>query len=80
MVRERRRGLRRANLATGGWGDRNGGMVASDFVAVCKGFGGVIVGVATQEQFDETLEGVRVDLATRGVRCVTPFYFVVGQK
>jgi hypothetical protein len=37
-------------------------------------------GVTTQEQFDETLEGVRVDLATRGVRCVTPFYIVVGQK
>jgi hypothetical protein len=57
-------------------------MVASDFVAFCKGCGGVIVGagVVTQEQFDETLEGVRVDLATRGVRCVTPFYIVVGQK
>jgi SAM-dependent methyltransferase len=75
-------GASRANLATGAWGDRIGGMVASDFVAVCKGFGGVIVGagVATQEQFDETLEGVRADLATHGVRCVTPFYVVVGQK
>jgi len=72
----------RANLATGAWGDRIGAMVASDFVAVCKGFGGVIVGagVAAQEQFDETLDGVRADPATRGVRCVTPFYVVVGQK
>ncbi len=71
-----------ANLSTGAWGDRLGNMVATDFVAVCKGFAGVIVGagLTSQEQFDEALEGVRIDLASRGVRCYTPFYIVIGQR
>jgi len=70
------------NVPTGAWGDRLGTMVATDFVAVCKGFGGVIVGagLAAQGQFDATLEGVRHDLASRVVRCYTPFYVVIGQK
>jgi len=70
------------NLPMGVWGDRVGTMVATDFISVCKGFAGVMVGagLTSQEQFDETLEGVRVDLASRAVHCYTPFYIVFGQK
>jgi hypothetical protein len=71
-----------ASLPTGVWGDRVGMMVAADFVAMGKGFAGVIVGVGltTEEQFDQTLEGVRTDLASRDVRCYTPFFVIIGGR
>ena len=70
------------NVPTGVWGDRLGSMVATDFVGVCKGYGGLLVGagITTQEQFDQTLEGMRGDFASRHGRCYTPFYVVIGQR
>ena len=70
------------NVPTGVWGDRLGSMVATDFVGVCKGYGGLLVGagITTQEQFDQTLEGMNSDFASRRSRCYTPFYVVIGQR
>jgi ubiquinone/menaquinone biosynthesis C-methylase UbiE len=71
-----------ARVPTGAYGERVGNMVATDFMAVTKGYAGVIVGagLTTQEQFNETLEGMRADLNALGTRCYTPFYIVIGQR
>ncbi len=70
------------NVPTGVWGGRLGNMVATDFVGVCKGYAGLLVGagLTSQEQFDQTLEGMRADFDARGGRCYTPFYVVIGQR
>lgn len=70
-----------ANIPTGAWGDRLGSMVATDFTAVCTGYGGLLVGagLTTQERFDATLAGMRAEFATHS-GCYTPFYVVIGQK
>jgi ubiquinone/menaquinone biosynthesis C-methylase UbiE len=70
------------NVRTGAWGERLGMMVATDFVGVCKGYAGLLVGagLTTQEQFDQTLEGMRKEFESRRGRCYTPFYVVIGQK
>jgi ubiquinone/menaquinone biosynthesis C-methylase UbiE len=69
-------------VRTGAWGDRLGEMVASDFIGVCKGYAGLLVGagLTTQEQFDDTLEGMRADFKSPATRCYTPFYVVIGQQ
>ena len=70
------------NVPTGVWGNRLGNMVATDFIGVCKGYAGLLVnaGLTSQEQFDQTLRGMRADFDARRGRCYTPFYVVVGQK
>jgi ubiquinone/menaquinone biosynthesis C-methylase UbiE len=70
------------NVPTGVWGDRLGTMVATDFVGVCRGYAGLLVGagLTTQQQFDQTLEGMRADFNSRRYRCHTPFYVVIGQR
>jgi ubiquinone/menaquinone biosynthesis C-methylase UbiE len=70
------------NVPTGAWGDRLGAMVATDFVGVCQGYAGLLVGagLASQQQFDETLAGMRADFNARRGRCYTPFYVVIGQR
>jgi SAM-dependent methyltransferase len=69
-------------VRTGAWGERLGEMVAADFVGVCKGYAGLLVGagLTSQEQFDDTLEGMRADFKSPATRCYTPFYVVTGQK
>ena len=63
-------------------GDWVGVMVAANFFALGKGFAGVIVrvGLTTEEQFDQTPEGVRTDLTSRHVQCYTPFFVIIGQR
>jgi SAM-dependent methyltransferase len=70
------------NVRTGAWGERLGMMVATDFVGVCKGYAGLLVGagLTTQEQFDRTLDGMRREFDSRREHCYTPFYVVIGQK
>ncbi len=70
------------NLPTGAYGERLGGMLATDFVSVCRGFGGVIVsaGLATQEAVDQTIDAMRADFARSPFRCYTPFYIAYGQR
>jgi ubiquinone/menaquinone biosynthesis C-methylase UbiE len=73
---------RRVDLPTGVHGGRLGRMVATDFVSVCRGFGGVAVaqGITTQSAWDTTLERMQADLNQPTNRCVTPFFIVCGQR
>lgn len=74
--------VRRIDLPTGLHGGRLGKMVATDFFSVCKGFGGIIVaqGIASQPDWDTTLERAQTDLTTTRIPCVTPFFIALGQK
>jgi len=56
--------------------------LVATFVAVGKGFAGVIVeaGLTREEQVDQTLEGVRTVLASRDVRRYTSFFVIIGQR
>jgi ubiquinone/menaquinone biosynthesis C-methylase UbiE len=69
-------------VPTGLYGGRLGSLVASDFLAVSKGYGGLIVGagVTSQEAFNQTIEGMRRDFNTPAYRCYTPFYVAIGQR
>jgi ubiquinone/menaquinone biosynthesis C-methylase UbiE len=70
------------NVPTGAWGDRLGNMVATDFIGVCQGYAGLLIGagLTTQEEFDRTMAGMRADFGSRRGRCYTPFYVAIGQK
>lgn len=70
------------NLPTGKYGERVGAMVATDFISVSRGFGGVAVsqGVTSQEQYDATLNAAQVDLNSSSYRCITPFYIAYAQR
>jgi ubiquinone/menaquinone biosynthesis C-methylase UbiE len=72
----------RVDLPTGQHGQRLGSLVATDFLSVCKGFGGVAVsqGLVTQAQWDETVAQAEVDLNVPTYRCVTPFFIAYGQR
>lgn len=69
-------------VPTGTYGGRLGTLVATDFLSVAKGYGGLIVGsgVTTQAEFDRALAGMRIDFETPRYRCYTPFYIVIGQR
>jgi SAM-dependent methyltransferase len=69
-------------LPTGSYGGRVGTLVATDFLSVAGGYGGLIVGsgVTTQPEFDRALAGMRVDFQTPHYRCFTPFYIAIGQR
>jgi ubiquinone/menaquinone biosynthesis C-methylase UbiE len=76
------RSARRIDLATGQHGGRLGKMVATDFVSVCRGFGGVAVaqGITTQTAWDTVLERMQADLNEPTNMCVTPFFIAYGQR
>jgi ubiquinone/menaquinone biosynthesis C-methylase UbiE len=69
-------------VPTGAYGGRLGSLVATDFLSVSKGYGGLIVaaGLTSPERFDETLAGMRADFSARRGRCYTPFYVAIGQR
>ena len=73
---------RRIDLPTGAHGGRLGKMVAADFLAVCRGYGGMAVaqGITTQQAWDAVLERMQADLNTPTNRCVTPFFIAYGQR
>jgi SAM-dependent methyltransferase len=70
------------NLPMGASGGRLGELVATDYLAVCKGVGGFITaqGLATPDQFEATLAGMREDFTSPHLRCHGPFYIVIGQR
>ena len=73
---------RRIDLPTGAHGGRLGRMVATDFVSVCRGFGGVAVaqGIASQSAWDTVLERMQADLNQPNNPCVTSFFIAYGQR
>lgn len=72
----------RIDLPTGKYGGRLGTLVATDFLSVCKGYGGMIAasGLTTQAQYDETVAKAQDDLNAPGFQCVTPFFIAYGQR
>jgi ubiquinone/menaquinone biosynthesis C-methylase UbiE len=74
--------FRRIDLPTGAHGGRLGRMVATDFISVCRGFGGVVVaqGIASQAAWETTLERMQADLNQPTNRCVTSFFIAYGQR
>jgi len=72
----------RMDLPTGKYGGRLGTLVATDFVSVCRGYGGMIAasGLTTQEQFDATVAGMQAELDAPNCRCITPFFIAFGQR
>jgi SAM-dependent methyltransferase len=69
-------------VPTGAHGGRLGRMVATDFVGVVKGYGGLITGagVTTADLYESTLAAMIRDLEARGSRCFTAFHIAVGQR
>ncbi len=63
-------------------GGRVGSMLATDLLTAVKGVGGLVVsqGLASQEQFDETLATAQADAESQQFRCVTPFHIAFGQR
>ena len=66
----------------GAHGGRVGSMLATDLLNAIKGIGGLFVaqGLATQEQFDQTLDSAFADSASPDYQCVSPFYLAYGQR
>ncbi len=66
----------------GAWGDRIGRMLATDLLTAVQGVGGLVAaqGLATQEQFDQTLATARADANSTHFHCVAPFYIAFGQR
>jgi ubiquinone/menaquinone biosynthesis C-methylase UbiE len=73
---------RRVDLPTGVHGGRLGSLVATDFISVGRGLGGIAVaqGLVRQPEWDETVAQAQADLDTLMYRCVTPFFIAYGQR
>jgi hypothetical protein len=72
----------RVDIPLGSYGGRAGTMMAADLLSGAAGLGGLVVqmGLATREQFDETLAGLREELGSPDNRAVFPFYIAFGQR
>ncbi len=72
----------RVDLPCGSYGGRIGRMVAADYLAGAKAFGGLVAaqGLATPEQVQQVLARAEADLAAPDVRCVAPVYIAYGQR
>jgi ubiquinone/menaquinone biosynthesis C-methylase UbiE len=69
-------------VPTGTYGGRVGALVATDFVSISKGYGGLIVnsGLTTADEFAATIKGMRLEFEAPDLRCYTPFYIAIGQR
>lgn len=71
-----------AQIPCGDYGGRVGKMMATDYFSGVKAVGGVIAaqGLATLEQFDQTLAQAMRDIASPRYRCIFPVYIAYGQR
>lgn len=69
-------------IPCGDYGGRVGKMMATDYFSGVKAVGGVIAaqGLATQEQFDQTLTEAMRDIASPAYRCIFPVYIAYGRR
>lgn len=69
-------------IPCGDYGGRVGKMMSADYFSGVKAVGGVIAaqGLATQEQFDQTLDHAMRDIASPRYRCVFPVYIAYGRR
>lgn len=75
-------GVRKMPMPCGDSGGRLGKMLATDWISVLKGIGGMTVaqGVATAEQFNHAIEEMHRELADPRLQCVMPLYIAFGQR
>jgi ubiquinone/menaquinone biosynthesis C-methylase UbiE len=72
----------RVDIPLGSYGGRIGSMMATDLLTGAEGLGGLVVqmGLATREQFDQTIAGLRAELNSAENRAVFPFFVAFGQR
>jgi hypothetical protein len=72
----------RVDIPLGSYGGRIGTMMATDLLSGAAGLGGLVVqmGLATDEQFAQTMAGLREELSSPDNRAVFPFYIAFGQR
>jgi SAM-dependent methyltransferase len=80
-------GLSRVTVRTeampcGESGGRVGKMLATDWISVLRGIGGMTVaqGITSAEAFEQTLEAAQQELAEPKRHCVMPLYIAFGQR
>ena len=73
---------RLVEIPCGDYGGRVGKMMATDYFSGVKAVGGVIAaqGLATQDQFDQTLAQAMRDIASPRYRCIFPVYIAYGRR
>lgn len=73
---------RTVQIPCGAWGGRVGKMMVTDYFAGLRAVRGVIVaqGLATEAQFDQTLDQALRDIDSRQYRCYMPVYIAIGQR
>ena len=69
-------------LPCGSYGGRLGQMVALDYMAVTKAFGGMIAaaGIAPLEAFDRYYDQAQQELKQPDNRCFAPVYLAFGRR
>ncbi len=69
-------------IPCGDYGGRIGKMMAADYFSGVKAVGGVIAaqGLASKEEFEQTLAQAMQDIASPRYRCVFPVYLAYGQR
>lgn len=69
-------------IPCGAWGGRVGKMMVADYFAGVRAIRGVVVaqGLATEEQFDATLNKALRDIDSRQYRCAMPVHIAIGQR
>jgi SAM-dependent methyltransferase len=74
--------VRAEAMPCGDSGGRAGKMLATDWISVLKGIGGMTVaqGVTTAHDFERTLEQAQHELAEPHRRCTMPLYIAFGQR
>ena len=74
--------VRSEAMPCGDSGGRVGKMLATDWISVLKGLGGMTVaqGVTSAEAFDQTIEAAQRELAEPQRRCIMPLYIAYGQR
>lgn len=69
-------------IPCGDYGGRIGKMMAADYFSGVKAVGGVIAaqGLASKEEFEQTLAQAMQDITSPRYRCVFPVYLAYGQR
>lgn len=73
---------RQIDVPFGAWGERIGNLMATDLLFAVEGVGGLVAaqGLASTEQFAQTLATARADARGSVYHCVAPFYIAYGQR
>lgn len=67
-------------LPFGEYNDRTAKLLATDFFNGVKGYGGLLQGIATPEQFEQVIAAARADTASPQTGCLSPFHIAYGQR